>query len=301
MAKNKLHFRGKKNKKPSSSGQQRPSGESQVVKHIDRAIKEKGIGIMNVARFPGIGFPDQLRIVLKYKENGISFGSSVTPAAQVYRLNSCFDPNLTGTGHQPNFFDQLTTIYSQYCVTAAKMKVQIMNEGTVEVNNALVYTDANLSSQTVENLSEARWSKNNTCGIQNSGKSVLALSLPTVSIANLQGERNLNTDPNNYTLVTTNPVDPVYAIFKMAAADGITNCKAIVNFELWQDVIFKDLELEAESKLKRKEEDSDDESTSDSDILEEAQHDRCNVMRYTLEQMIRDGIVDPSVLKMPKT
>jgi len=290
--------RGRKNRSPGSNGQQRPSGESQVVRHIDRAIKEKGIGLMNVARFPGIGFPDQLRVVLKYKENDILFTGIITPSAQVYRLNSCFDPNLTGTGHQPNFFDQLTAVYSQYCVTAAKMKVQIINEGTVEVDSALVYSDANLSTQTVENLSEARWSKNNVTGIQNSGKSVSTLSLPTVSIANLQGEKNLNTDPNNYCLTTANPVDPVYAIFKLSSVDSSTSVKVICNFELWQDVIFKDLNLESESKRKNTEDSDADECSTDSSVLEETNFaEEVEKVRQTIQWMIKDGLIDPSALK----
>jgi len=246
--------------KSSSKDQQRPSGENKVVRHIDNALDMKHVGVMNVCRFPGTGFPDQLKCVLKYKENGISFSGTITPAAQVYRLNSCFDPNLTGTGHQPNQFDQLTALYSQYCVTAARLKVQVLNEGTVEADCALIYCDQNISTQSVENLSEARWSINKVAGQVNSGKSVITLMLPTASIANLQGEKNLNTDPNNYSLVTTNPVDPVYGIFKLSSADGITNTKVFCNFELWQDVIFKDLINETESK-KKHEQDSDDEDS----------------------------------------
>jgi hypothetical protein len=223
------------------------SSQSNVTKHVDNAITNKSLHVMNVCRFPGVGFPDQLRCVLRYKENAISFTASPTPAAQVYRLNSLFDPNLTGTGHQPNYFDQLTAVYGQYCVTAARCKAQIMNEGTVEMDCVLVYSDTNLSTQTVENLSEARWSKNICLGIQSSGRSVSNLTLGTASIMNLQGERNLNTDPNNYTLTSTNPVDPVYCVFKCAASDLTTNVKAIVNFELFFDCLFKDLSLISES------------------------------------------------------
>ena len=38
-------------------------------------------------------------------------------------MNSLFDPNRTGTGHQPYGFDQLSTFYNRYYVTGSKMTV----------------------------------------------------------------------------------------------------------------------------------------------------------------------------------
>jgi len=202
---------------------------------------------MQVCRFPGFGFPDQLRCVLKYKENGISFTGSLTPAAQVYRLNSLFDPNLTGVGHQPNNFNQLTAMYSQYVVTAARLTAQVMNEGTVEADCVICYTDVNTSTQTVENLAESRWSKNICAGQVNSGTSVKTFTPGVVLIPMLMGERDLNTDPNTYANVGANPADPAYAIFKLASADGVTNTKVIVNFQMEFDCTFKELTPVAES------------------------------------------------------
>jgi len=110
-----------------------------------------------------------------------------------------------------------------------------------------MYSDSNVATQSTENLSEARWSRNVVTGIQNSGKSVMKLALPTASIANIAGERNINTDPTLYTGIGTNPTDPVYGIFKMASVDGVTNVKAVVSFELYLDVIFKELTPQSES------------------------------------------------------
>jgi len=157
---------------------------------IRMALQRDNAWRLEECRFPGIGFPDLLKCVLKYKENGISFTASPTPAAQVYRINSLFDPNLTGTGHQPNYFDQLTAVYQQYCVVAARMKAEIFNEGTVEINSVIVYSDVNTSTQTVENLQEARWSKSQINGIQNSGSSVRSLDAGIIALPTLMGEKN---------------------------------------------------------------------------------------------------------------
>jgi len=249
MPKGQRRFRGNRRGGASRGRMKRskPAREPQAVRHIDSAVTNQELHVMNICRFPGFGFPDQLRCVLKYKENGVLFTGSTTPAAQVYRLNSLFDPNLTGTGHQPNYYDQLTAVYQQYCVTAAKMTCTIFNEGTVEVTSVLVYSDVNVSTQSVENLQEARWAAIANNGLQNSGSSVRKLTLPTASIANIMGERNLNSDPNIYTGTGTNPTDPCYGIFKMAGVDGVTTTKVIVNFEILFDCIFKELSPVTES------------------------------------------------------
>lgn len=54
-------------------------------------------------------------------------------ATQSYRLNSLYDPDLTGTGAQPRYYDQLfssTAPYSAYCVLGAKVKVKFLNDNT---------------------------------------------------------------------------------------------------------------------------------------------------------------------------
>lgn len=68
-----------------------------------------------------------------------------------FRLNSLFDPDFTGTGHQPYGFDQLTAIYSRYRVYAVTFDISLIPdaldksiETTIVANNtssAIVTTD----------------------------------------------------------------------------------------------------------------------------------------------------------------
>jgi len=46
-------------------------------------------------------------------------GSLSTGVLQRFRLNSCYDPDVTNTGHQPYQYDQLTSIYLNYVVKCA--------------------------------------------------------------------------------------------------------------------------------------------------------------------------------------
>lgn len=69
-------------------------------------------------------FPNMLFMKLQYKENNayvysMSSGGSYL-AERGYRQNSLFDPEYTGTGHQPYGFDDIATWYNFYTVVGCK-------------------------------------------------------------------------------------------------------------------------------------------------------------------------------------
>ena len=70
------------------------------------------------------GFPDTLQTTLRYQETLSLSSSSGALFGYVYNLNGLYDPNHTGTGHQPLYFDQLMTIYNHYIVIGAKITVK---------------------------------------------------------------------------------------------------------------------------------------------------------------------------------
>lgn len=55
----------------------------------------------------------------------ISVSASSSNAQNVYDLNGLFDPDSTGTGHQPYPYDQWTTFYGKYQVVNAEFFVKI--------------------------------------------------------------------------------------------------------------------------------------------------------------------------------
>lgn len=69
--------------------------------------------------------PRRFRRSLRYAETfSLSTGAAgILGTAQVMRLNSCFDPNFTGTGHQPYGFDQLAAFFQSYIVHACRYRL----------------------------------------------------------------------------------------------------------------------------------------------------------------------------------
>lgn len=79
-------------------------------------------------RNPDYGYPDKLVTKLRYVDSFNLTGSTNTVGANVYRMNSLFDPDLTGVGHQPMYYDQFcgavgTAPYSRYRVLSSVMTV----------------------------------------------------------------------------------------------------------------------------------------------------------------------------------
>jgi hypothetical protein len=82
-------------------------------------------GIITRMNMPS-GYPPSVTIRLRYSEL-LQFAASVPYKIDAWRGNSCFDPNYSGGGHQPHYFDQYSAIYAKYKVFASSMKVSIIN------------------------------------------------------------------------------------------------------------------------------------------------------------------------------
>jgi len=195
-----------------------------------------------------IGFPDSLTNVrLKYSDR-YPFSLSAAPAAQVFRANSAFDPDLTGVGHQPDFFDQLAAIYQQYCVTGCLAKLAVSNlSTTVPIFLSVWWTDVNNSSQSVEASREAKYGKFYTVGPSTGAHGSMDIVIPRMSSNQIQGMKDVTQDPNNYQLVTVNPTDQWFLIIKVESADGSSTVNAQIEVLLIQDMLFRELQQPAES------------------------------------------------------
>lgn len=75
-----------------------------------------------VRSFNQIGFPKTLKFIHKYCESVSVSGSAGLPFKYQFSCNGLQDPNITGSGHQPYYFDQVAGLYNQYRVIGAKIR-----------------------------------------------------------------------------------------------------------------------------------------------------------------------------------
>lgn len=106
-----------------------------------------------------------------------------TPGLGIYKwnLNSLFDPNRTGIGHQPYGYDQLSALYNRYRVISCKYVLSAISDSA---NIAYACLPANDTAAVISNVSEARENPRCKFATQNPGGNLKVLKgnvyLPTL-------------------------------------------------------------------------------------------------------------------------
>lgn len=93
----------------------RLSGPSTPAKKVVRR-KTRSLRVPRGVGKNSVGFPKQLTIKHRYVD---TFNLTSTSAISVYKFaaNGLYDPDITSTGHSPQYFDNLSAIYDHYTVT----------------------------------------------------------------------------------------------------------------------------------------------------------------------------------------
>lgn len=85
----------------------------------------------------GVGFPRKMTMTHRYYET-IDINSAAGSTAIVsFRANGMYDPNYTGTGHQPLYFDQMNAIYNHWTVIGSKITVNCAHAATSNTNSTV--------------------------------------------------------------------------------------------------------------------------------------------------------------------
>jgi len=188
------------------------------------------------------GFPPTLAAKLKYVES-VAFTSALGAVqSNVFRANSLFDPNETGLGHQPMYFDQFAAIYNRYVVRKSRMKVTFNVVTETAATSCFTVGVIGQASSTIDTLPntnmEDNHSKYKIMNGRNGGTGQQVLYLDYIP------ERDLNISHRDDTagaVVTTNP-SLTYKFIPWVAdlqATGSTNVTAVV--EIIFDVEFSDV------------------------------------------------------------
>lgn len=89
-----------------------------------RYQRRKKMGLKKVVA-AGLGFPQRMIVRLKYCD----VIDDQLPITSLYSYRYCanglYDPDITGTGHQPMYFDQYMALYDHYTVLGSKITCQV--------------------------------------------------------------------------------------------------------------------------------------------------------------------------------
>jgi len=92
-----------------------------------------------------VGTSDRMIVDLRYVEPTLSFTGAIA-FDQVYNLNSLQDPDVTGGGHQPQFFDQWSGFYNRYRVLSTLVEIDFINNSASVVPKLGVVANNSVTS-----------------------------------------------------------------------------------------------------------------------------------------------------------
>lgn len=78
-----------------------------------------------------VGPPGAMCLRLRYVSNYQASVAASTLLGRQFCLNSLYDPDVSGTGGQPYYYDQLTNLYNRYRVYGCKVQIQFTCSSSV--------------------------------------------------------------------------------------------------------------------------------------------------------------------------
>lgn len=105
------------------------------------------------------GFPTRYLTKLKYVESVIIDPPTAGQLGYyVFRANSIYDPNVTGTGHQPSGRDIFAGVYKNYMVVGSKITARFLSSETtnqvIAIHGIKVSADSSLTNPYASDLIE---------------------------------------------------------------------------------------------------------------------------------------------------
>lgn len=98
---------------------------SQVVTMFKKKRKTKKSATTRTIRQPGLIVPDKLVTTMVYS-GVVNYAPGLPAEDRSWNMNSIFDPDRSGVGHQPLGRDQLATFYNRYRVLSCKWEVDMI-------------------------------------------------------------------------------------------------------------------------------------------------------------------------------
>jgi len=202
--------------------------------------------VVSVPSLPLFGL--KTRRTVRYEESVALTGSAGNVYGYVFSANGCYDPNVTGTGHQPMGFDQMMLLYDHYTVANARLKLHAMNTHATQVCKIGVLVSGD----------PAGYSTNYQANIE-TGQMVYATLSPNgavnsmasftqkADIAALSGTQQVLDSHDLRGDAASNPAEQTYFIVLIWNPQNATVPTALLDVIIEYDVVFTEPRLGSQS------------------------------------------------------
>lgn len=191
--------------------------------------------------------PDRFHCVLKYcSSKAYTTGvGGIVGAKNTFRLNGLFDPDITGVGHQPYGYDQITPFFSVYTVRKVWMNITV--SGVDDANTYLAYAITPSLSTTnpvgmgIEQISESDETNFVMLGSSTSGVPNQQIKLPKIDLPQLEGLswEAFYGNINQRAAITANPGQGAQFHIGVGNTAGLAAKSATLTVEIFFDAYFE--------------------------------------------------------------
>jgi hypothetical protein len=188
-------------------------------------------------------FGQRTRRLLPYSQAFISITSGAgTAGGYVFSANGLFDPNITGTGGQPMFFDEMMRLYNHYTCLKSNIRVNFANTtSAAECTVGLAVTGASTLVTSIEQIMETGRVSTMALNPLNINGSQCNLRAG-VNCARFQGIQTrglaIMSDPDMRGDAASNPTEQIYFILYVWRPFDSTVCTVAAQVILEYDTIF---------------------------------------------------------------
>lgn len=192
----------------------------------------------NICKFPKAGVIPQLLIPLRYSQTITLSCTSGAVAYHQFRCNSLYDPDYTTTGTQPMLYDQLSAIWTKYCVYGCKVNAEFITP-TASSPTQVTLRPSVTSSAPSDNDAEAerRWGRTAVI-MKETNKAILS---EYIDIGQVYGynKSQIITDDTFTSLNTGNPLNIVYLNVVAKPLDNSTTTTVYVHLTMTFYTLFR--------------------------------------------------------------
>lgn len=213
-----------------------PVAGSKVVKRASskstkkRKFQGSKLNLRGLQMPMSAALPQSFKCNFIYREQNdltVNPGAAGITGVHVFSANGLYDPNITGTGHQPTGFDQMMQFYDHYTVIGSKITVTFYNGNSANTVTGLV----SLMDTSSTNTDIQQYVENGRCVFEEldvSGNSQLGTVTLGCPVSKFLGRKNILSEDNCRGSASANPSEEAY--YHVVCAPWATNDVGTIAF-----------------------------------------------------------------------
>jgi len=175
------------------------------------------------------GFPNSIITKLRYVDNITLTGTLGARALNVFAANGIFDPDISGTGHQPMYHDNYFNLYDQYVVLGSKITVTFSpTSSTVPAVVGIMGNDDSTVTTSVLALQECNNAISTLLGTTGSNPHTLTAAYSPLEMYGVDAKD----DGSSSTSFGANPAELWCWAVWVASADGASTTACATRIEI---------------------------------------------------------------------